>query len=47
MQNRLFLGCFDSALVRYGSHMVGYGVLGLPIFGPNKEKYLELVIKYN
>ncbi len=28
------MGVFDSMLVKYGAFMVGYGVLGLPVFGP-------------
>jgi ATP-binding cassette subfamily D (ALD) protein 3 len=35
------MGIFDSMLVKYGAFIVGYGVLGLPVFGPNKEKYLK------
>ena len=26
-------------LVKYGAFMVGYGVLGLPVFGSNSEEY--------
>ena len=37
------MGIYDSMLVKYGAVMVGYTVLGLPIFGPNKEKYLKSV----
>lgn len=29
------MGVFDSMLVKYGAFMVGYGVLGLPVFGSN------------
>jgi ATP-binding cassette subfamily D (ALD) protein 3 len=29
-------------LVKYGATMVAYAVLGLPVFGPNKEKYLSV-----
>lgn len=39
------MGIFDSMLVKYGAFLVGYGVLGLPVFGPNKEKYLSTVGK--
>lgn len=37
MNKKLFMGVFDSMLVKYGAVMVGYAVLGLPVFGPNKE----------
>jgi len=39
------MGIFDSMLVKYGAVMVGYTVLGLPIFGPNKERYLKQISK--
>lgn len=35
------MGIFDSMLVKYGAVMTGYTVLGLPIFGPNKKRYLK------
>jgi ATP-binding cassette subfamily D (ALD) protein 3 len=28
------MGVFDSMLVKYGAFMVGYAVVGLPVFGP-------------
>jgi ATP-binding cassette subfamily D (ALD) protein 3 len=31
------MGVFDGMLVKYGAVMVGYAVVGLPVFGPNKE----------
>lgn len=37
------MGVFDSMLVKYGAVMVGYAVLGLPVFGPGKEEYLKKV----
>ncbi len=30
----MYMGVFDSMLVKYGAVMVGYAVLGLPVFGP-------------
>ena len=30
-------------LVKYGAVMVGYAVVGLPVFGPGSEKYLARV----
>ena len=35
------MGIIDSMLVKYGAVMVGYTVLGLPVFGPNKDKYIK------
>lgn len=34
------MGTFDSMLVKYGAVMVGYAILGLPVFGPGSEEYL-------
>lgn len=38
---RFFMGTFDSMLVKYGATMVAYAVLGLPVFGPRKAKYIS------
>jgi len=43
MVNRLFMGCFDSILVRYGATIVGYAVIGMPVFGKHREEYLKNV----
>lgn len=37
------MGTFDSMLVKYGAFIAAYGVLGLPVFGPNKERYFARV----
>ena len=37
---RFLMGIYDSMLVKYGAVMVGYTVVGLPVFGPNSEEYL-------
>ena len=34
------MGIYDSMLVKYGAVMVGYAVVGLPVFGPGSAKYL-------
>lgn len=39
MHKKLYMGVFDSMLVKYGAFMVGYGVLGLPVFGSRAEVY--------
>jgi ATP-binding cassette subfamily D (ALD) protein 3 len=36
INKKLYMGVFDSMLVKYGAVMVGYAVLGLPVFGPGK-----------
>lgn len=35
------MGVFDSMLVKYGAFIVGYGVLGIPVFGSNSQEYLK------
>jgi len=40
LHKRFLMGIFDSMLVKYGAVMVGYTVVGLPVFGPGREKYL-------
>ena len=37
------MGIFDSLLVKYGAVMVGYAVVGLPVFGPRRATYLASV----
>lgn len=37
------MGVFDSMLVKYGAVMMGYAVVGLPVFGPDSAKYLAKV----
>jgi ATP-binding cassette subfamily D (ALD) protein 3 len=37
------MGIFDSMLVKYGAVMVGYAIVGLPVFGPNSKAYLSSV----
>jgi len=34
------MGIFDSMLVKYGATLVGYTVVGLPVFGPGAAAYL-------
>jgi len=43
LKKRFWMGIFDSMLVKYGAVMVGYTVVGLPVFGPNSEEYLKKV----
>lgn len=37
------MGIFESMLVKYGAFMIGYSVVGLPVFGPGRHEYLKLV----
>jgi ATP-binding cassette subfamily D (ALD) protein 3 len=37
---KFLMGIFDSMLVKYGATMVGYTVVGLPVFGPKAAEYL-------
>ena len=43
LHKRFLMGIFDSMLVKYGAVMVGYTVVGLPVFGPGREKYLKSI----
>ena len=35
------MGSIDSLLTKYGAVMIGYSVVGLPVFGPGSEEYLK------
>jgi len=35
------MGIYDSMLVKYGAVMIGYTVIGLPVFGPRRHQYLK------
>lgn len=37
------MGCFDALLVKYGASMIGYTIVGMPVFGPNSKEYLRKV----
>jgi len=37
------MGTFDSLLTKYGAVLVGYTIVGLPVFGPGREEYLAKV----
>jgi len=38
---RFLMGIYDSMLVKYGAVLVGYTIVGLPVFGPNSGEYLK------
>ena len=40
---RLWMGTYDSMLFKYGAVLVSYAVLGIPVFGSNRETYLAQV----
>lgn len=40
---RLWMGTYDSMLFKYGAVLVSYAVLGIPVFGSNKEDYLSKI----
>lgn len=43
MQQKFFMGILDSMITKYGAVLVGYTVLGLPVFGPNNAAYIKAV----
>jgi ATP-binding cassette subfamily D (ALD) protein 3 len=43
LHKKFIMGIFDSMLVKYGAFMVGYTVVGLPVFGPGSEEYLKSI----
>ena len=38
---KFWMGIFDSMLVKYGAVLVGYSILGLPVFGPGSKEYIN------
>jgi ATP-binding cassette subfamily D (ALD) protein 3 len=43
MKQKFYMGIFDSMITKYGAVLVGYTILGLPVFGRNKEEYMRMV----
>ena len=43
MKQRFLMGIFDSMITKYGAVLVGYTILGLPVFGPGREEYIKTV----
>ncbi len=37
------MGVVDSMLVKYGAVLVGYAIVGLPVFGPGSKEYLQRI----
>jgi ATP-binding cassette subfamily D (ALD) protein 3 len=40
-QKRFFMGILDSMLVKYGATLLGFSILGLPVFGKSSTKYTK------
>jgi len=43
LYKRFLMGIMDSMLVKYGAFVVGYAVVGLPVFGPGRKEYLKSI----
>jgi len=41
IDQKLWMGTFDSILVKYGATLCGFCVLAIPVFGEGSEAYLE------
>lgn len=41
LYRKFLMGIVDSMLAKYGAVMVGYTIVGLPVFGPGREAYLK------
>jgi len=45
LNKKFWMGIFDAMLFKYGAVLVGYAILGLPVFGPGSENYLKEMSK--
>jgi ATP-binding cassette subfamily D (ALD) protein 3 len=43
MYKKLYMGSFDSMLVKYGATMCGYTVVGIPVFSKGSQEYLSSI----
>jgi len=43
MEKKMYMGVLDSILSKYGTTMVGYSVLGIPVFGAQSEEYKKQI----
>ena len=41
--SRLYMGTIDSVLIKYGANVLGYFLIGIPVFGKKSETYLNSV----
>ena len=37
------MGTIDSVLIKYGANVLGYFLIGIPVFGKNNSEYLKKV----
>lgn len=42
-KKKFWMGIADSILVKYGTFVLGYVIVGLPVFGPRSEQYLKSI----
>lgn len=42
-KGRFWMGIADSILVKYGAFVIGYVLVGYPVFGPRREEYLKKI----
>lgn len=42
-KGRFWMGIADSILVKYGAFVIGYVLVGYPVFGPWREEYLKKI----
>jgi len=40
---KLYMGVADGMITKYGPTIIGYAILGLPVFGPGSKEYLARV----
>ena len=41
LNKKFWMGIIDAMLMKYGAVLVGYAILGLPVFGPGSETYIK------
>ena len=40
---KFYMGAFDNILVKYGATIIGYIIVSLPLFGPERFRYMDIV----
>lgn len=43
LHKKYIMGFIDGMLVKYGAIVVGYTVVGIPVFGPGRAAYIKSV----
>lgn len=41
LKGKFFMGIYDSVLVKYGAFVIGYILVGYPVFGPRRKAYMK------